>query len=60
MKTLIIGEVINNELNSGTLEIISKARELNLEYDVLTVGSSDVSKIGSDEFTNTYFKMNPN
>ena len=60
MKTLIIGEVTNNELNSGTLEIISKVRELNLEYEVITVGSSDVSKIGSDEFTNTYFKMNPN
>ena len=60
MKTLIIGEVTNNELNSGTLEIISKVRELNLEYEVVTVGSSDVSKIGSDEFTNTYFKMNPN
>ena len=60
MKTLIIGEVTNKELNSGTLEIISKVRELNLEYEVITVGSSDVSKIGSDEFTNTYFKMNPN
>ena len=60
MKTLIIGEVTNNELNSGTLEIISKVRELNLEYEVVTVGSSDVSMIGSDEFTNTYFKMNPN
>ena len=60
MKSLIIGEVTNNELNSGTLEIISKVRELNLEYEVVTVGSSDVSKIGSDEFTNTYFKMNPN
>ncbi len=31
MKTLIIGEVTNKELNSGTLEIISKVRELNLE-----------------------------
>ncbi len=60
MKSLIIGEVTNNELNSGTLEIISKVRELNLEYEVVTVGSSDVSMIGSDEFTNTYFKMNPN
>ena len=60
MKTLIIGEVTNKELNSGTLEIISKVRELNLEYEVITVGSSDVSKIGSDEFTNTYFKMNSN
>ena len=45
MKTLILGEVTNNELNSGTLEIISKVRELNLEYEVVTVGSSDVSKI---------------
>ena len=60
MKSLIIGEVTNNELNSGTLEIISKVRELNLEYEVVTVGSSDVSKIGSDEFTNTYFKSNCN
>ena len=30
MKSLIIGEVNNNELSSGTLEIISKAKDLNL------------------------------
>ena len=40
MKTLIIGEVNNNELSSGTLEIISKAKELSLDFSVITIGNS--------------------
>ncbi len=59
MKTLIIGEIVNNELSTGTLEIISKASELDLNYSVVTIGSSDVSMIGSEEFSNTYLKSNP-
>ncbi len=60
MKSLIIGEINNNELSSGTLEIISKAKELNLDFSVITIGNSEVSSIGSDDFTNTYFKSNSN
>ena len=60
MKSLIIGEVNNNELSSGTLEIISKAKELNLDFSVITIGNSETSNIGCDDFTNTYFKSNSN
>ena len=60
MKTLIIGEVNNNELSSGTLEIISKAIELNLDFSVITIGNSDSAPIGSDDFSNTYLKSNSN
>ena len=60
MKTLIIGEVNNNELSSGTLEIISKAKELSLDFSVITIGNSETKNIGCDEFTNTYFKSNSN
>ena len=60
MKSLIIGEINNNELSSGTLEIISRAKELNLDFSVITIGNSEVSSIGSDDFTNTYFKSNSN
>ena len=60
MKTLIIGEVNNNELSSGTLEIISKAKELNLDFSVITIGNSETKNIGCDDFTNTYFKSNSN
>ena len=60
MKSLIIGEVNNNELSSGTLEIISKAKELNLDFSVISIGNSEISSIGSDDFTNTYFKSNSN
>ena len=60
MKSLIIGEINNNELSSGTLEIISKAKELNLDFSVITIGNSETSSIGSDDFTNTYFKSNSN
>ena len=31
MKTLIIGEIINNNLSSGTLEILGKAKALDLD-----------------------------
>ena len=58
MKTLIIGEIVNNELSSGTLEIISKVKALNLEFSVITVGNADVTNIGSDSFINVYFKSN--
>ena len=60
MKSLIIGEVNNNELSSGTLEIISKAKELNLDFSVITIGNSDNPTIGSEDFTNIYFKSNSN
>ena len=60
MKTLIIGEVNNNELSSGTLEIISKAKELSLDFSVITIGNSETKNIGCDDFTNTYFKSNSN
>ena len=39
MKTLIIGEIINNNLSSGTLEILGKAKSLDLDVQVVTVGS---------------------
>ena len=60
MKALIIGEVNNNELSSGTLEIISKAIELKLDFSVVTIGNSDSASIGSDNFSNTYLKSNSN
>ena len=60
MKTLIIGEVNNNELSSGTLDIISKAKELSLDVTVITIGNSETKNIGCDDFTNTYFKSNSN
>ena len=60
MKTLIIGEVNNNELSSGTLEIISKAKELSLDFSVITIGNSETKNIGCDDFTNIYFKSNSN
>ena len=60
MKTLIIGEVNNNELSSGTLEIISKAKELSLDFSVVTIGNSETKNIGCDDFTNTYFKSDSN
>ena len=60
MKTLIIGEINNNELSSGTLEIISKTKELSLDFSVITIGNSETKNIGCDDFTNTYFKSNSN
>jgi len=56
MKTLIIGEILNETLSSGTLEIIKKAQDENLDYQVLTIGSDDAPKIGSDFFKQTYIK----
>ena len=56
MKTLIIGEILNETLSSGTLEIIKKAQDENLDYQVLTIGSDDAPKIGSDLFKQTYIK----
>ena len=60
MKILIIGEIVNNELSSGTLEIISKVKALDLEFSVITVGNADVTNIGSDSFLNIYLKSNSN
>ena len=56
MKTLIIGEILNETLSSGTLEIIKKAQNENLDYQVLTIGSDDAPNIGSDSFKQTYIK----
>ena len=56
MKALIIGEIVNDELSTGTLEIISKVKALNLEFSVITVGNKDVTNIGSDSFLNIYLK----
>ena len=56
MKTLIIGEIINNNLSSGTLEILSKAKSLDLETQVITVGSDDSPTIGLNEIKQTYIK----
>ncbi len=56
MKTLIIGELINNNLSSGTLEIFSKATSLNLDAQVITVGSDENPSIGLDNCKQTYLK----
>ena len=56
MKTLIIGELINNNLSSGTLEILSKATSLDLDVQVITVGSDDNPSIGLDNCKQTYLK----
>ncbi len=56
MKALIIGEIVNDELSTGTLEIISKVKASNLEFSVITVGNKDVTNIGSDSFLNIYLK----
>jgi electron transfer flavoprotein alpha subunit len=56
MKTLIIGEVTDSKLNSGTLEIINKANDLGLDFSVVTVGSEDSPIIGSSTFQQTYIK----
>ncbi len=60
MKTLIIGEIINNELSTATLEIISKSKELDLDFSLIVVGNSEISNIGNDDFSTTYLKSNPN
>ncbi len=56
MKTLIIGELINNNLSSGTLEILSKATSLDLDAQVITVGSDENPSIGLDNCKQTYLK----
>ena len=60
MKSLIIGEVSNGSLSSGTLEIITKAKEDNLDFVVVTIGSEENPTIGNELFENTYFQLNPN
>ena len=60
MKSLIIGEVSNGSLSSGTLEIITKAKEDNLDFVVATIGSEEKPTIGNELFENTYFQLNPN
>ena len=60
MKALIIGEVSNGSLSSGTLEIITKAKEDNLDFVVVTIGSEENPTIGNELFENTYFQLNPN
>ena len=56
MKTLIIGELINNNLSSGTLEILSKATSIDLDVQVITVGSDENPSIGLDNCKQTYLK----
>ena len=56
MKTLILGEVIDNKLSSGTLEIINKASGLGLDFKVVTVGSVESPVLGSSTFQQTYIK----
>ena len=60
MKSLIIGEVSNGSLSSGTLEIITKVKEDNLDFMIVTIGSEESPKIGNKLFDNTYFQLNPN
>ena len=56
MKTLIIGEVINKNLSSGTLEILGKAKSMELDVQLITVGSEDNPAIGLNEVKQTYLK----
>ena len=56
MKTLIIGELINNNLSSGTLEILSKTTSLDLDAQVITIGSDENPSIGLDNCKQTYLK----
>ncbi len=56
MKTLILGEIINDTLSSGTLEIIKKAQDESLDYQVVTIGSDDAPRIGCESFKQTYIK----
>ena len=60
MKTLIIGEVVDNKLSSGALEIVTKANDLGLDYEIVTVGSEESPNIGSESFKNTYMKCSEN
>ena len=56
MKTLILGEILNETLSSGTLEIIKKAQDESLDFQVVTIGSDEAPKIGSESFKQTYIK----
>ena len=58
MKSLIIGEASNGTISSGTLELISKVTQEGLDFKLVTVGSDENPKIGSDTFENTYMKLN--
>ena len=58
MKSLIIGETSNGTISSGTLELISKITEEGLDFKLITIGSDENPKIGSDTFKNTYLKLN--
>ena len=60
MKSLIIGEASNGTISSGTLELISKVTQEGLDFKLVTVGSDENPKIGSDTFKNTYMKLNQN
>ena len=60
MKTLIIGEIINNNLSSGTLEILGKAKSLDLDVQVVTVGSDENPSIGLELCKQTYLKRQNN
>ena len=60
MKTLIIGEIINKSLSSGTLEIIGKAQSLGLDTQVVTVGSEESPTIGLSGIKQTYLKRSSN
>ena len=60
MKSLIIGEASNGTISSGTLELISKVTQEGLDFKIVTVGSDENPKIGSDTFKNTYMKLNQN
>lgn len=60
MKSLIIGETSNGTISSGTLELISKITQEGLDFKLVTIGSDENPKIGSDTFKNTYMKLNQN
>src|SRR6056300_293480 len=60
MKSLIIGEVSNGTLSSGTLEIITKAQENNLDFKLVVIGTENNPKIGSDTFEVNYVQLSPN
>ena len=60
MKSLIIGETSNGTVSSGTLELISKITQEGLDFKLITIGSDENPKIGSDTFKNTYLKLNQN
>ena len=59
MKSLIIGEVSNGTLSSGTLEIITKAQEDNLDFKLVVIGTENNPKIGSDTFEVIYVQLSP-